>query len=282
MEENLYAKGVTAESLRLLLAFLPQFWAEAEETHQILLDKSDEFLGKDTQFIGWCYLYEFPAEKHWAMIVASYMQDDDGLIDRQQILGWLQQFKDAPAKVEAIPQTAKVIDDYFAAIPDPGDVEKQEARPYMAQFFGMSFSLFNSLRCVYLHGCYLNELIERIRNGDDKALFDAVRIDPTVIGCSPVIARISKATLLKDRRFFAKLKAALGGKKAKREQANFQKMRLVLEVLHEAGATRLSDEQLQELFVDELKLYSGNVRGGGNAKALRKFADTYMKKAAST
>jgi len=53
-------------------------------------------------------------------------------------------------------------------------------------------------------------------------------------------------------------------------------------VLHEAGATSLSDEQLQQLFVDELKLYSGNEKGGGSTKALRKFAETYMKKNATT
>jgi hypothetical protein len=44
----------------------------------------------------------------------------------------------------------------------------------------------------------------------------------------------------------------------------------------------LSDDQLHQLFVKELKLYSGNEKGGGNAKALRKFADTYMKKASTT
>jgi len=56
----------------------------------------------------------------------------------------------------------------------------------------------------------------------------------------------------------------------------------VFEVLHEAGATRLSVSQLHQLFVEELKLYSSNAKGGGNVKALRKFADTYMKKSATT
>jgi hypothetical protein len=128
----------------------------------------------------------------------------------------------------------------------------------------------------------MNELIERIRAGNDKALFDAVRIDPTVVGCLSISTRISKATLLQDNRFFAKLKAAINGKMAKREQANFQKMRLVFEVLHEAGASHLDDSQLQQLFIEELDLYASNSKGGGNAKALRKFADTYMKKSTTT
>ena len=97
-----------------------------------------------------------------------------------------------------------------------------------------------------------------------------------------MLARISGATLLQDVKFFANLKAALTGKIAKREQANFQKMRMVLEIIHEAGGSRLNDQQLHQLFVEELNLYSGNAKGGGSVKALRKFADTYMKKNSTT
>jgi hypothetical protein len=125
-------------------------------------------------------------------------------------------------------------------------------------------------------------LIERVRAGDDKALFDAIRLDPTVLGCKSVVERISKAALLQDKKFFAKLKAALNGKIAKREQANYQKMRLVLEILHEANSKKLNDDQLYELFVKTLKLYSWNEREGGNAKALRKFVETYMKRTSTT
>jgi hypothetical protein len=59
-------------------------------------------------------------------------------------------------------------------------------------------------------------------------------------------------------------------------------MRLVFEVLHEVGASRLNDSQLHQLFAEELDLYASNAKGGGNAKALRKFADTYMKKSTTT
>jgi len=128
----------------------------------------------------------------------------------------------------------------------------------------------------------LNELIERIRAGDDKALFDAARIDSTIIGCPSVSGRISKATLLQDNSFFTKLKAAINGKMAKREQANFQKMRLIFEVLHEAGATRLSDAQLQELFCRRIETLCQQCQRRWKCEALRKFADTYMKKNATT
>lgn len=175
-----------------------------------------------------------------------------------------------------------LIEQHFTDMQDPTSEQGEAMRLKLGATMGNGMSLLNTLRCVLYHGCFLNELIERVRAGDDKALFDAIRIDSTVISCPSASLRISKAALLQDNRFFAKLKAAINGKLAKREQANFQKMRLVLEVLHEAGATRLSDAQLHELFVEELKLYFGNAKGGGNDKALRKFADTYMRKNTTT
>ena len=128
------------------------------------------------------------------------------------------------------------------------------------------------------HGCFLNELIERVRSGDDKALFAAVRIDKTVIGCPSVIKRTSRAAIMNDEEFFNNLRNALEGKKTKLEQENFQMMRLAIEILHESGAARLNDKQLWQLFVEELDLYSRN----SSPKALRKFVDTYMKKNATT
>ena len=154
--------------------------------------------------------------------------------------------------------------------------------PLVSVSFGVTLSICQSLLCVLYHGCFLNELIERARNGNDKALFDAIRLDPTVIGCKTSIERISQAALLQDSKFFTKLKAALNGNITKREQQNFQKMRLVFEILFESKSDRLNDEQLYDLFVKTLKLYSWNEINGGNAKALRKFVDTYMKKQATT
>ncbi|GAB4119286.1 MAG: hypothetical protein Fur0026_09290 [Sideroxydans sp.] len=84
--------------------------------------------------------------------------------------------------------------------------------------------------------------------------------------------------MLKDDEFFTDLKNAIGGTFGRREQENFKMMRLVFQVLHEAGATRLTDQQLHQLFVDELNLYDRDAE----PKNLRKHADTYMKKSATT
>lgn len=282
MSNQSYGKGVTAEDLRLLLAFWPVFNAEAEESRQGMQEDHAKLLGDDVEPFAWCHLYDLPIKEHVKIFHSSVPQNFEGILDPQTYESWIRQISDSPSQIREIPRMFELVKQHFDSMADPSKELAEKMRPKLGQIFGNAWSIYNSLRCILYHGCFLNELVARVRAGDDKALFDAVRIDPTVIGCLSVSNRISKAALLKDNSFFAKLKAAINGKLAKREQANFQKMRLVFEVLHEAGATRLSDAQLHELFVKELKLYSGNAKGGGSDKALRKFADTYMKENART
>lgn len=277
-----YAKGITAEDLRIFLQLLPIFSSEADEVQQMLIEDKDKLLGKGTMPFSWCYLYELSNREHLNLAITGIVQNLDGLLSSEQVADWFKQLTTARNQLVELPNIITKIDQHFDTIEDPSKEHVEKLRLVLADIVGKGKSMFNTLRCVLYHGCFLNELIERVRAGDDKALFDAVRIDPTVIGCISVSNRISKAALFQDNRFFAKLKAAINGKMAKREQANFQKMRLVLEVLHEAGAIRLNDDLLHQLFVEELNLYGSNAKGGGSAKALRKFADTYMKKDATT
>lgn len=282
MNTTTFAQGTTAEDLRIFLGVWPLLTAEVRESQQGIIEDRAKLLGDDVVPFAWCYLYELPITQHLILAMTGIAQNFDGMLDPQQIVIWFKQLADSSSQVGEIPKVVDLVRDYFDAMEDPSDELTEKMRPLLADTLGKAWSMFNTLRCVLYHGCFLNELIERVRVGDDKALFDAVRIDPTIICCLSVAQRISKATLLQDNSFFAKLKASINGKLAKREQANFQKMRLVLEILHEAGATRLSDAQLHELFVEELNLYSGNAKGGGSAKALRKFADTYMRKNTTT
>jgi hypothetical protein len=279
--KTIFANGITAENLRTFLEFWPSFSAEADEVQQMLIDEKDKLFGKDTEFFAWCHLYEFPIRQHISLANAGIVEGYAKFLKEEHLAGWYNQIVDTPGQIAALPGIYRQVDHHFDAI-EPNKEDVQAILPTLAATFGLGLSIYHTLRCVLFHGCFLNELIERVGAGDDKALFDAVRIDSTVVGCMSVSNRISKAALLKDNRFFAKLKAAINGKLAKREQANFQKMRLVFEVLHESGASRLSDAQLHQLFVEELALYVSNAKGGGIAKALRKFADTYMKKSATT
>lgn len=274
MENHEYGL-TTAESIRIFLEHWPKIKTGFEESWQSLSEERELLFGKDSIGFSWCHLYELPIKQHVFLPLTGFLQDE-------RFLKIFQSFSASKDQIAFIPQLASQVDAYFEALGPPSKEEAIELMPFAAAFFGATLSVFHSLRCVLFHGCFLNELIDRVRTGDDKALFDAIRLDPTVVGCKSVIERISKAALLHDKRFFAKLKAALNGNIAKREQANYQKMRLVLEVLYEAKSESLNDNQLYELFVKALKLYSWNERDGGNAKALRKFADTYMKQNSTT
>lgn len=281
MSENQFAQGITAADLRTFLEFWPQLFSDVDEAQQMFIEIKDKLLSDDIEPFAWCYLYELPFRQHITHAHAAIVHGYDGLLTVEQVIDWYKQIVDTPGQIGALPGVYRQIGHHFDAI-ELSDADENKLLPNVAAMFGLVLSVLYTLRSVLYHGYFMNELIERIRAGDDKALFNAVRIDPTVIGCLSVACRISKAALLQDNSFFAKLKAAINGKMAKREQANFQKMRLVFEVLHESGASRLSDIQLQQLFVEELGLYASNAKGGGNAKALRKFADTYMKKSATT
>jgi hypothetical protein len=147
---------------------------------------------------------------------------------------------------------------------EPTEEEAAELRNSLQVIFGFAVSVTNSARSLMVFGCYLNDLIAKVReggDGGDKALLSAIKIDPTVLGCASVVTRMSRAVMLDDQQFLAKVRTAMVGKLSMREQKNYQCMRIALQVLHETGAPKLNQEDLYALFVEELKLVSGEREG---------------------
>ncbi|WMJ09304.1 hypothetical protein [Nitrosomonas sp. sh817] len=278
MSEVYYAKGIMAKNLRAFLQFWPLVAIGIEDTKKSINDCDDRLFDKEDEEFSWCYLYELPTKDLTVLFCTGLLQ----FVSLEQILGWFKQMSDCPGNIGALPDIYNQVQSHFDARPNPTKDDLELLRPSLPEISAAFIAVQYSLWCVLYHGCFLNELIERARNGDNKALIDAIKIDTSIIGCPTAVGKISKATLLHDVKFFAKLKSAINGKKEKLKQDNFQKMRLVFEVLYEAGALRLTDKQLYQLFVEELELYAANSKGGGSEKALRKFADTYMKKNATT
>ncbi|UJP05124.1 MAG: hypothetical protein LZF61_09835 [Nitrosomonas sp.] len=274
MNETQYAQGITAEILRAFLKLWAQLPSGIEETMQSIIECNDLFFDKDTGSFSWCHLYELPIEQH-----VGY--NFSGLLSEEQVSEWRKQIAESPGKIAGLTSVAEQIDIHFDERASPTEEDIKTLRSILPTICAYFYSVQYSLLCILYYGCFLNELIARVRLGDDKALFDALRVDPTVIGCQSVIERISKARRLKDNDFLDELKKTQSGVSARLKQANFQKMRLILKVLTEAGATRLSNKQLYQLFVEELNLYTANSKGGGVEKSLREFVDTYMKKKAT-
>lgn len=275
MNDIYYAESITAQNLRSILELWEQIVPKIEETMQTIIEINDKLFDKESDSFSWCHLYELPVKDHVSFNFPVLLQAD-------QAISWREQIIESPGKITALPDVAKQVDEHFETRDSLTEEEIEAIRPFLHDYCAYFYSIQYSLLCLLYHGCFLNELIDRVRTGDDEALFDAIRIDPTVIGCQPVNDRISKARRLRDHVFLDKLRKTQSGVTAKLKQANFQQIRLIFRILSEAGATRLSNDQLHQLFVEELKLYTANTAGGGVEKSLRKFADTYMKQYTTT
>lgn len=116
-------------------------------------------------------------------------------------------------------------------------------------------SIVRSMKSIMVYQKSLSTLIEEVRQGNDKALFDAVRIDRTILSCPSVIHRISIAEMQGDNRFFLHLKSALKGPSCK-HWAGLEEMRYMMHALVDTGADRLTGDNIEQLFVEHLKLYS--------------------------
>lgn len=146
-------------------------------------------------------------------------------------------------------------------------------------FWPMGVVLSRNIKSLMVYGLYINDLVKIAREGKlakrDQALLNAIRIDPAVIGCKTSVERISRAVLMQDAEFMSGLCRALEGKLGTREQANYKKMRLVLQALLDVDALQLSDQQLVELFIKQLNLYSDVASAEHN---LSEFARNFKKK----
>jgi hypothetical protein len=110
------------------------------------------------------------------------------------------------------------------------------------------------MKSIMVYQKSLSTLIEEVRQGHEKALFDAVRIDRTMLACPSIIHHISMAELKGDKKFFLHLKSALKGPSRKHMVA-LEELRYMMQALVETGSDHLNGENLEQLFVEHLKLY---------------------------
>ncbi|MGQ2964340.1 hypothetical protein [Methylophilus sp.] len=137
----------------------------------------------------------------------------------------------------------------------------EDSRKFALGVMSFSYVLIASVQSLSTYGCYINDLVKVARESDsreiaDSALIKAIKIDPSVAACPTTAKRLSFAVLCNDTSFIGRFKKALSGKLGVRESKSYQKMRFILQVLHEADALNLSDKELKQLFVNELKIYS--------------------------
>lgn len=116
-------------------------------------------------------------------------------------------------------------------------------------------SLLKTMRSIMLFHKSMSSLIEDVRLGIDKSLFDAVRLDRTALACPSISHRVSIAEMTGDKEFFRHLKSALNGPSGK-YQITIELVRYMMICLTDTGAKCMNGQDLEKIFVDHLKIYS--------------------------
>ena len=176
MSENQKHYGLTtSDDIRDFLKFWPQLQNEFLETWQSAPEDLQDYLTNNYSVSSWCHLYDLPVREHNQTFLKN-------LPHQEEITAIFKELATSKNQISAIPNAVTKVDVFYKSIAPPTIQDKTILQPYMADILGRTLSVFFSLRCVLYHGCFLNELIELActGKGNDKALFDAIRIDPTV------------------------------------------------------------------------------------------------------
>lgn len=249
---------LSTDQIRQLIALMPMFEAMRHEFMEDMKRKPGAKTAIEDDGVWWAVLYELPIEQHIAMLFKA--------------LGLEKMVLEAAKSDDPTGEILRLSkeDSLTEQIEPPEGFE-----PYHA--INVAMSLERSLESLLVWGRYINELVAAAREGDDTSLFKAVRIDPSVVSCPSVGARISKATILGQEKFFGALGRALKGQ-TQRQAKYLRGVRLAMQAVREAGVETISDEQLRNLFLKKPEIYKAPPSASPE-KALRKHFHASKRKA---
>lgn len=246
-QEKEYRK-LTAAQFKKLISKLPEIRNQQRELTELVRStpkaRLAEMLPED---YAWASVYELSLAEHMALLLM--------VMDRVEFLRHAVQ---TPDPQQTVLDELDIEDDEEWTGGWRGMFEKKH-------LIGLVFALQRTILSIMLYHRSLSDLVEEVRHGNDDALFDAVRVDRSFVACGPCADRISKAELLQDKHFFIRLRNALKGPSKKHWQA-YQDLRYALYVLRDLGFDKLSDEQLENLLVHQLKVYPNTYNARRNLR----------------
>lgn len=250
MSENIKEFGkLTTEQFKSLIQKLPELRKEgssfAEAFRNIPEDRFKEMLEKD---FYWAKVYELTFIEHVAFLLLA--------LDK---LEFMNSAKNSPDPTQYILDSLESDDDYTWSGGWHGLFGKQD-------LVGLVYSLRRTILSVMIYQKTINQLVEEVRQGIDDSLFDAVRLDRSIVAAPTIAARIAKAELRQDKNFFERLRKAIKGPLQKHWEA-YKDLRFALYTLRDLGFDNLTDDQLVDLLVNQLKVYPDTF---GAKKNLRK------------
>lgn len=231
-------RKLTEDQFRRVIRKLPEFRAESETLQRKLAqapkEKLKELLGEG---VWWAPLYEltFAQNMAWLFYVLDKVE-------------WIKDIASRPDPQEAVLQEMED-DSPWEWNGGPGGAFAE------SDLFALACAFQRNILSVMIYKQTLCGLVEEARErGDDEALFKAIRVDKSVVSCPTAAARISEAEALGQKRFFERLRSSLKGPSMKHWEG-YRDLRYSLFVLRELGFDRLSDDQLEHLLVQVLKVY---------------------------
>ena len=256
------------DDLRVLLRYIDFFDTEIAEASSEVSERQGDLTNINQAELSWAHLYEKPFSECLAIFFVL-----------NEMTGDLKSAAKSDNKMQALNELSAKIDPQLDLLLDNiQDIEEQ--KKFITLNASLSMLFIHSIRCLMIYGFYTSELIRISRESQniklaDKALLQAIRTDPSVVGCPTASKRIGRAVFFSDKKFLKKIQNAMSGKLGIRETKNYQKMRFILQVLHESGGIDLSDKELRELFVKQLNLYSDTQ--SSSEKNLKELAYNFRK-----
>jgi hypothetical protein len=237
--EKEYGK-LTLEQFRDVVRKLPEVRTQPRELAQVLREKPEKL----KEVLGSGY--------HWAGIYERGFPEQIALLF--VLLGWNGLLHEAA--ISSDPQERALcwcndggeLDQWYEANKDTLE---------MRRLIWLAVVLQRNILSIMLYHRPLSSLVEQVRQGregSDDAFFKAVRIDRSILSCPTFSDRLARAELLDDKVFFLHLRSALKGPLKKHWEA-LHDLRYAIAILREMGFDSLSDAQLEDLFVNKLKLY---------------------------
>ena len=254
MFEKEYGK-LSEDQFRRLIARLPELRKESTEFDAARASFSKErFREFFPEGFVWGAVYERPFAEHIALL---FMALDEGC-------KYLEVLASSEDPQEKILQDMELLGTDF----DPDTWRGGYGGLFnKADVCGLAISLQRTVLSVMLYQRTLSGLVQEVRDTDSsEALFNAVRIDRSIVAAPTIAHRIARAEWRNDKAFFLRLRSAMKGPQQKHWEA-YKDLRYSLFALRELGLRDLTDAQLEHLLVRVLKVYPSTP---GVAKNLRR------------
>ena len=240
---------LTHDQFSRLVSDLPEVRRQMHELPSLLKSKKERLNEIfSTGEVSWGSIYEFSFLEQMSLLFV--------LIGLQEPLAALANSDDPQEAALSWTNDNGPLDQWYDA--HEGEIEKK-------YLIWLVIVLQRNILAIMLHHKSMGALVDLVRRGDDQALFDAVRIDRSVILAAPCADRLSRAEMLNDKDFLRHLRSAFKGP-SKKHMVAIQDLRYSIVALRECGFDRFSDADLERLFINT-RLYPNHA---GALKNLRK------------